>query len=249
MWSEYDRVGVMTVSSPYFRTFVAGAVWFGAVALKLVSRHPGPYPARNFVVLVVAWIITALLLGVAATHFERLRSWWGIGLGTVAGSFVVLNLMLFTVERAHRPPPAPKFKSTDEMMAHFAGEAAKWVKKDRDINLDYSLESVRVVEQELGRISKDVDSANPKPGTFGIAMGYGAYIGEVFRRRDGGSWAVDHPAGGARSYPLTTKSNAVIFPIGWCWKRLISGEEDNVYHKAMVFADVASAMTNAAGVR
>ncbi len=242
----------MSVSSPYVRTFAAGAVWFAAVALKMVSRHPGPwstFPARNFVVLVVAWIITALLLGVAASSFQRLRSWRGIGLGTVAGSFVVLGIMLFITERFYGPPPAPKFRNTDEMMAYLAGEATKWVKKDRGIDLDYSLESVRVVEEELGRISKGVDKASPQQGTFGTAMGYGAYIGEVFRRRDGGSWAVDHPTGGPRSYPLTTKSNAVIFPVDWCWRRLTNGEEDNVYQKAMVFAGGDSVITNTSGVR
>jgi len=80
--------------------------------------------------------------------------------------------------------------------------------------LDYSFDSIKVIEEELGRISNEVDGANPRQGTSGLAMGYGAYIGEVFRRRDGGSWAVDHPAAGRRSYPLTTKSNVIMFPVG-----------------------------------
>ena len=134
-------------------------------------------------------------------------------------------------------------------MVYFAGEAAKWVKKDRNIDLDYSLESVKIVEEELGRISRQVDKRSPKPGTFGIAMGYGAYIGEVFRRRDGGSWAVDHPTGGARSYPFQTKTNGAIFPVGWCWNRLTSGEEDNVYHKARIFADIDNVLTNVPGLK
>ena len=236
------------MSNPYLRAFIAGAAWFAAVAFRMVSRHQGgwsTFPPRNFIVLVFAWVITASLLGVVSSRFERLRSWWGIGLGTVAGSFVVMGLMLLTVQRASAPTAPPKFESDGAMMAYFASEAAKWVKKDRGIDLDYSLESIKVVEEELGRISKDVDKANPKPGTFGIAMGYGSYIGEIFRRRDGGSWAVDHPSAGPRSYPLTIKSNNVIFPVGWCWKRLTSGEEDNVYYKAMLFADIGNVITNA----
>lgn len=236
----------------YFRAFVSGAVWFAAIAAKMISRHSGPwstYPFRNLIALIGAGIITALLVGVAATHIQKLRSWAGIGLATVAGSFVVLSLMLFTAERIYGPPRVPKFQTTDQMMTYFAGQAAQWVKKDRGIDLDYSLESVRVVEEELGRIAKEVDRANPKPGTFGIAMGYGAYIGEVFRRRNGGSWAADHPTAGQNSYPLTIKTNSVIFPIGWCWKRLTSGEEDNVYHKAMLFDNIDNVITNRAGVR
>jgi hypothetical protein len=242
----------MSISSPYFRTFLIGAVWFAAVALKMVSRHPGhwsTYPPQNFVGLVVGWVITALLLGVVATRFERLRSWWSVGLGTVAGSLVVLGLMLFTVERVYGPPAPPKFKSTDEMMAYFATEATKWVKKDRGIDLDYSVDSIKVVEEELARVSKDVDKANPQPGTFGLATGYGAYIGEVLRRRDGGSWAVDHPVGGPHSYPLTTKSNSTVFPVGWCWKRLTVGEEDNVYHKVLLLSASAGSITNITGQR
>src|SRR6266536_2346520 len=139
----------MAASSPYFRTFIVGAAWFAAVALKMVSRHPGhwsTYPPQNFIVLVVGWVITALLLGVVATRFERLRSWWSIGLGTVAGSLIVLGLMLFAVDRVHGPA-RPEFKNADEMMAYFATEATKWVKKDRGIDLDYSVDSIKVVEE------------------------------------------------------------------------------------------------------
>jgi hypothetical protein len=242
----------MSISSPYLRTFLVGAAWFAAVALKMVSHHPGhwsTYPPQNFIVLVVGWVITAMLLGVVATRFQRLRSWWTVGLGTVAGSLVVLGLMSFTVERVFGPPAPPKFKGTDEMMAYFATEATKWIKKDRGIDLDYSLDSIRVIEEELARASKDVDKANPQQGTFGLATGYGAYIGEVLRRRDGGSWAVDHPVAGPRSYPLTTKSNSTVFPVGWCWKRLTIGEEDNVYHKVLLLSASAGSITNITGQR
>jgi hypothetical protein len=164
----------------------------------------------------------------------------------VVGSFVVLGLMLLSIQRAYAPPAPAEFKNTDEKMAYFATEATKWVKKDRGIDLDYSVDSVKVIEEELARVAKDVDKANPQKGTFGLAAGYGAYIGEVFRRRDGGSWAVDHSVGGPGSYPLTTKSNTTIFPVGWCWKRLTVGEEDNVYHKALQFSESLGSITNIA---
>src|SRR5262245_43318273 len=107
----------MITSSPYFRTFSIGAVRFVAVTLRLVSRHSGhwsTYPPQNFIVLIVAWVITALLLGVVATRFEKWRSWLSIVLGTMGGSLVVLGVMLFAVERVYGPPARPKFKSTDE---------------------------------------------------------------------------------------------------------------------------------------
>lgn len=65
----------------------------------------------------------------------------------------------------------------------------------------------------------------------------------------GGSWAVDHPVGGERSYPLTTKSNVVIFPVMWSWNRIIKGEEDNVYHKALALVGQESVFTNVLEVK
>ena len=132
----------MNISGPYFRSFAVGAVWFAVVAIKLVSQHPGhwsTYPPRNFIVLVVGWIITALLLGVAATRFEKLRSWLSVALGTLAGSILVLGAMLFVVQQTYGPSSPPEFGSTDEMMAYFATEATKWVKRDKGVDLDYLL--------------------------------------------------------------------------------------------------------------
>ena len=36
------------------------------------------------------------------------------------------------------------------------------VKKDRGVDLDYSVDSIKVVEEELARVSKEVDNANPQ---------------------------------------------------------------------------------------
>jgi hypothetical protein len=119
----------MKPSNPYFRTFAVGAAWFTAVAVKMVSHHPGhwsAYPPRNLIVLVFGWVITALLLGVVATRFHRLRSWLSIGAGTVAGSLAVLGLMLVLTDRIYRRQPPPKFNNTDEMMAYFATQTEKW---------------------------------------------------------------------------------------------------------------------------
>jgi hypothetical protein len=231
-------------ASPYFRSFVTSTVFFGLAGIRMVSRHPDQWSKYHVMILVVAWVLTGLLLGVVGTRFEKLRSWWRIAIGTIPVAFAVLGVMLFTVERIYGPPRPAKFDTANEMMVFAAGEATKWVKKDRGIDLDYSLESTRIIEEELDRISKNVNKTNPPQGTFGLAMAYGAYVGEVFRRRDGGSWAIDDPKGGAKTYPLTTRSNTVIFPVSWCWKRLINGEEDNVYSKAMLFNDMPGEITN-----
>jgi hypothetical protein len=231
----------MEFRKPYLRTFLAGAVWFSAIGIKIVLRHPGPWSSyHQFIMLAVAWVITALLLGVAVTQLRFLRSWWGVGLGTVAGSLVVLRVMLFTAEPFYGPPAPPKFRSTAEMMVYFATDATKWVKKDRGIDLDYSLDSIKIIDEELLRVSKEIDKANPQRGTFGLCLGYGSYVGEVLRRRNGGSWGVDHSNAGPPSYPLTAGSNTVMFPVDWCWQRLTRSNAESLFVKAITFAQPQS---------
>lgn len=237
----------MKNSTPYVRSFAIGAIWFAAVGVRMISRHNGhwsTYPFQNLMVLVGAWIVTGLLLGVAATYIAKLRSWWGIGLITIPASMVVMWLMVFAQERIYGPAAVPEFKTTDEMMVHFAKQATQWVKKDRGVDLDFSFESIHVIEEELERISKEVDKTNPQRGTFGLACVYGAYVGEVLRRKEGGTWSADHAVGGPKSYPLAFSSDNVIFPVGWCWKRLTGGEDENVYVKAQMWAQVKNGVTN-----
>jgi hypothetical protein len=225
----------MRMSNPFLRAFLVGAIWFAAVSLKMVSRHSGhwsTFPLENLRFVAIGWIVTAVLLGFAGQRFQTLRSWSILAVSTLAGSLAVMGLILALVSSRPKQAGPPQFATTDEMMVYFAKEAAKWVKQDKGIELDYSMSSIKVVEEQLGGLSRQVDKSNPQKGMFGQAASYGAYIGEVVRKRFGGTWAVDHPVGGARSYPMTTKSNQVIFPVGWCWKRIINGEEDNVYFKA-----------------
>jgi len=65
------------------------------------------------------------------------------------------------------------------------------------------------------------------------ALHFGAYIGEVIRRKFGGSWATDHPVAGPKSFPIHFLGGDS-FPIGWCGKRILNGDEDNVWFKYQV---------------
>lgn len=234
----------MNSPRPYYRAFVVGTVWFGAVAYRMAIRTG----LNEFMVItmMVAWCVTALLVGFIATKLPRLRSWWGIGLATVCGCFLTLQVMLAL---SPQQPKLPTFKTTDEFMAYAANNATKWVKDDRQIELDYSPASVAHIEAALDRLSKQIPRDKPPAGTFGQAIAYGAYVGEVLRRKHGGIWAADHPEGGEHSYPLAIKSNLVVFPVLWCWKRAINGEEDNVLHKVQLLettGDLELLLTNRA---
>jgi hypothetical protein len=59
-----------------------------------------------------------------------------------------------------------------------------------------------------------------------------------------GSWAIDHEVAGPGSFPIRWGDHES-FPIGWCGKRIINGEEDNVWFKfrALLLGDAKDAMT------
>ena len=110
------------------------------------------------------------------------------------------------------------------------------------IDLDFTPESVRLVEQIL----EDIHDKNGKGlwrrllgrGLSGdaaakLARMYGSYVGESLLRTWGGRWEKDHAVAGAGSYPIFCRGNES-FPLGWCYKRLMNGPEDNVWHKVLV---------------
>ena len=238
----------MKATNPFFRSFVVCGLWQIAVGYRMLLHYRWDWsavPQPYFVTLTVTWIISALLVGLAASHFQFLRSWLPISLVSIASTFVVVFAMLGLTKAIYPSKARTSFRSAEEKMIYMAKEAANWVKADKSIDLDYTIESIEVVEGQLARLSESINRTNPPPGTYGQAIGYGSYIGEVFRRRDGGVWAEDHPTSGAKSFPLTIKSNSTIFPIAWCWKRIMNGGEDNVYHKALLFSAAGGVPTNA----
>lgn len=238
----------MRFTNPFVRSFFVGLVWYFLIATKIASGHSysfSTFPLGMVLTLSTAWLVTALLVGLLADKRKAFRSWGSQIITTIFGSLVVVVIMLLTTQiNIFNPSKLPKFDSTDQMMAYMANEAAGWMKQDKGIDLDYSFDSIKQVEARLGEISKEVVKDNPQKGTFGIAMGYGAYIGEVFRRQQGGSWAVSDRLDGQNSYPLTTQNSNVAYPVMWCYKRLINGDDDNVYFKAIYFSQASSNSTD-----
>lgn len=233
--------------NPYRRAFVVSGGLFLFFIVYSVTGMAGYWKTNALVklgLIAALCLVTGLVTGFIASRKPSLCSWTGlVALGLVS-CFGLIFLGKAILDRWDR---TPMFASTDEMMVYFAKQAAGWVRQDTGTNLDYSLASIQLVEDRLGRLSNEINRTNPPPGTFGMAMGYGAYIGEVLRRNHGGSWAADHPAGGQRSFPLALTNNQVVFPVIWCYKRIINGEEDNVYHKALLAEQFSesNALTNA----
>ncbi|MBK8270227.1 MAG: hypothetical protein IPK83_18795 [Planctomycetes bacterium] len=97
--------------------------------------------------------------------------------------------------------------------------------------MDFSAESIERVEHVLSKLHlQRLNGKMTDHELSTLSARYGAYIGEVIRKLKGGHWESDHPAAGPASYPLHW-SDHQSFPLGWCYKRIVTGEEDNVYHK------------------
>ena len=135
---------------------------------------------------------------------------------------------------AQQPPPTPPPKDTNAVMASLADEAVSRARSEFQQSLDFAPESVRKVEQILGKLY-EVRAAGEMPDDrlHREAETWGAYIGEVIRRHMGGHWEKDHEVGGPDSYPLH-HGGGQSFPVAWCGKRLINGDEDNVWFKYQV---------------
>lgn len=128
-----------------------------------------------------------------------------------------------------------EFRTTDEFVQWLAGQAVQDARRENNTNLDYSVDSIKTVEQILGKAydqyAKNPSSVSPD----GLASAYGAYVGEVIRKnKQGAKWERDDSHFGARSYPLICGTTRA-YPMAWCFKRITNGPEDDVWSKFELF--------------
>ncbi len=96
--------------------------------------------------------------------------------------------------------------------------------------LDWSEESVRQVEQMLGRLHDEMGNARPpEEAVWTFAKAFGSYVGEVLRRHHGGEWGM--VSMGDESFPgIRQPKGGLCWPWSRAHKRLVNGAEDNVWH-------------------
>jgi hypothetical protein len=103
--------------------------------------------------------------------------------------------------------------------------------KENGVTLDFSDESIQELEKLLGECHKEYKKSKSEDGFYGLAMMFGAYIGEVIRRKGlGGTWARNHPDMGEDSFPFHWRGQD-LFLHAWCAKRIFDGKGDNVWFK------------------
>ena len=113
--------------------------------------------------------------------------------------------------------------------------AMKIASESFGIELDYSPASMRKVERVLGRIHKRYVKSGDDEGLVGVAFEFAAYIVQVVEKNFGkGVWRRDHRVMGRGSLPFHW-NQTVIFPFGWCLKRIFDGPGDDVWVKFNLF--------------
>lgn len=151
----------------------------------------------------------------------------------VIAAVIVAAFYLMSVLRSRTPKTADL--PFPQQMQLLADEAVSIASETWDANYDYTDESITEVERTLehlhvmyqeGRLSEDQLS--------GAAVMNGAYIGELVRRNHGGEWVADEESPKSGAYAVEFDGNTA-FPVGWCFKRIQNGIEDNVQGKYEFF--------------
>jgi hypothetical protein len=157
----------------------------------------------------------------------------------VLGVVAIVLLMAFLKARQRRPAER-EFKSTDEFVQWLASEAVNDAAQNNHINLDYTPASIKDAEKILGKLHDAYVQRPSSVSVKGLAAAYGAYIGEVIRRTEPNvRWERDDPVFGEKVYPLHWDKGTV-YPMGWCQKRIVDGDGDNVWIKYTILKEKRS---------
>lgn len=103
--------------------------------------------------------------------------------------------------------------------------------KDRfQIELDWSEESVRHVEEVMAQFHEQLEASHPSDEqVFVMAKIFGSYIGEVYRKNRGGKWGQIESEGQFVA-GMQNNDGVIFWPWGRAENRLVNGAEDNVWH-------------------
>jgi hypothetical protein len=133
---------------------------------------------------------------------------------------------------------APKFEKDErvaKMVAAYALDAVDAAQGNFKTTLDWSENSVTVVEGLLAKLHDSIPSQKPPDDVvWSFAKMFGSYVGEVFRKNHGGEWGfIDD---GQQKFPgIQWRGNTLFWPWGRVHQRLLKGPAENVadYYRIM----------------
>jgi hypothetical protein len=115
------------------------------------------------------------------------------------------------------------FPDLGAMMEGYAQAAADLARTDFGQRLDFTAESIDSLDDILVRIGEspelDID--------FEVRL-WGAYLGEVLRRRYAGSWEMTQYPGGVAAVPAVDLRGSRLFPLMKVYRRLTEGDEEDL---------------------
>ena len=115
------------------------------------------------------------------------------------------------------------FPDLGSMMEGYAQAATELARSEFKLKLDFSSESIDSLDDILVRIGEspelDMD--------FEVRL-WGAYLGEVLRRRYAGTWEMTQYPGGINAVPAVELRGSRLFPLMKVYRRLNEGEEEDL---------------------
>jgi hypothetical protein len=120
------------------------------------------------------------------------------------------------------------FPDLGAMMEGYAQAAVETAKKEYRQTLDYSAESVSVLDEIIVLLSDSVEIDLDFESRL-----WGSYLGEVIRLRYAGTWDMTQYPGGDLAVPAVDVRGSRLFPLMKVFRRLTIGEEEDLpsfYH-------------------
>jgi len=124
-------------------------------------------------------------------------------------------------------------ENLEAVMQSYAEQAVA-AARAQQIELDYSEESLKQVENILERLDGPIARGAPGAAPSDVdaeelCKMWGGYLGEVVRRRWGGEWVLEtYPGGNVLTVALSTPGGTV-FPSLKIYRRLSQGAGENVW--------------------
>ena len=118
-----------------------------------------------------------------------------------------------------------------ELQKELTELALRIAKENYGIKLNFTHSSINQVERILSDTHRRYKETGETEGLTGIALEFGSYIAATIQKNTGiGELKKDHPDIGEGTFPFHWGENT-IFTYGWCEKRILDGEGDDINSK------------------
>jgi hypothetical protein len=119
-------------------------------------------------------------------------------------------------------------QALNQLMRESAEDAIKTSKEEFGINLDFSRDSIALVDTIILKfLATYKEQALEDKAVFTLCNIYGAYLGETFRKLAGGQWQYNLQNEDAPSIMLTYQERTFAFA-GICYERLVNDSNTSV---------------------